>query len=102
MFQTYTYLSGKDIFKIVLFLIGFCVLAFFTSRLPDESEESPYERVRSNVDILLDDFPEDALNILEAYVYQYTDDYRFISQSEADAAYDTVRRYCYSFYDVLD
>ena len=101
-----TSLDAKDWLKIALFVIAFALLAFFTSRLPDKPEESPYERVQTEIGILQDEFPDEALSTLRDYVYQYTGDYDNVSQDEADAAYEEIREFCDSlydiFYDVLD
>ena len=103
---TTTSLDAKDYLKIALFVIGFALLAFFTSRLPEQPEESPYERVQTKMGVLQDEFPDEALLTLRDYVYQYTGDYDNVSQDEADAAYEEISEFCDSlydiFYDVLD
>ena len=101
-----TRLEAKDYLEIALFVIVLALLAFFTSRLPDEPEESPYERVQTKIGVLQDEFPDEALSTLRDYVYQYTGDYDNVSQDEADAAYEEIIEYCDAlydiFYDVLD
>lgn len=102
MFQTTTYLSLKEKILVVLFVIGFIFFCIYFGDQPPQDEDAPYETVCSRLEDRFWDFPDDALNTLEAYIYQYTDDYEYVSQSEAEEAYETIRSYCYSFYDVLD
>ena len=101
-----TRLEAKEYLAIALFVIVFALFAFFTSRYPDEPEETPYERVQTEIGILQDEFPHDALSTLRDYVYQYTGDYDNVSQDEADAAYEEIIEFCDAlydvFYDVLD
>lgn len=102
MFQTTTHLSLKEKILVVLCVIGFIFACIYFDNTPPQDEDDPYEIVCNRLEDRFWNFPYDALNNLEAYVYQYTDDYDYVSQSEAEEAYETIRRYCYSFYDVLD
>ncbi len=93
--------------RFVASILLVCILlSSCSSRNPSRKsptlDDDAYEIVCNRLEDCFWNFPYDALSDLEAYIYQYTDDYDYVSQSEAEEAYETIRRYCYSFYDVLD
>ena len=107
MFKSYRPWSVTD--TIVVILILCFVAASIYSGLSDSPPESPtaseYIRRLEDIDIEISSEcglgPEEALSVLEAYVYQYTDDYNPIPQEDAEAALESLFVYYRSVSDIV-
>ena len=107
MFKSYRPWSVTD--TIVVTLILCSVAAGIYSGLSDSPPESPtaseYLCRLEDIDIEISSEcglgPEEALRILEAYIYQYTDDYVPIPQEDAEAAFESLLVYYRSVSDIV-
>ncbi len=108
--NTTHYLDAKDYLKIVLFVIVFALFAFFTSRFPDEPEESQtleeykiavseFEDLDSELHRKYGIYPESALTIVSCYAE--FEDHDGVTFDEYENAWMLLREYYYKSREII-
>lgn len=99
MFKSYRPWSLGDTLAVILILfsIAFGIYSAFSDDPPESPTSSEYlsilEYLNSDISSECGIDPETALSILEAYIYQDTDDYIPVSQDDAESALEALRIY---------